>query len=407
VDIENRNWAIPGEQMTGFALGTKFPFNYLQDYWNDPFAPLRNGNCSGEPVIKMIADRPEPVDLVIGFDWFFDSVLFANPPLDDLVHQLAFTMLTLSTSEYHQGEPCPAGTDDGTWRVPLISTDGTLTRTFQPYQGLPEACDATMHCPGATPAAAAVAQIESLRLGTRSTGDKKNGYVIDWFALGVVPAAADRNGNGILDIHPTDPVTNELTVEVLASILAAGDPSDDPRAVVLGTMPWPSSSPTGGPVGGSEDRFAERVNQELLALHAIFEEAFVLAGRADNLLLVDAMGQSRDIFEGRRTDLTHGLDGNPATQELFYDYVVDGSGNVVNRRYREYGGVFSLDHLHLSQTMNAVSAHQILEALDARFGASVPPLDLGEAWSVDPYNHTKYDPTIQCAYTGLACPPGS
>ncbi len=406
VEIENRNWGIPGEQMHGFAYGTKLGFAYLQDFFNNPMSSLRNPFCTGEPVIKMIADMDPPADLVVGFDWFFDSVLFSPPPIDDLIQNLTYSMLVLSNSQYYQGPPCPAGTNDGAWRVPLISTDGTLTRTYQPYEGFYESCDPTLVCPGDA-STVGITSVDQYNHVTDSLGDKKTGYVPDWIALGLIPASADTNGNGIIDIHPLDPSTNELTPQVLANIIAADDPSDNPKAVLLGTMPWPSSSPSQNePPGGPDDQYADQINANLKALYDLFQQAFAIAGRPNNLVLLDAQANQDLIFKGEQPDLTLGLDGDYTTQDLFYQYQVDSNGNPVQRLFTEYGGVFSMDHLHLSQTMNAASTIGLTDAMNSTLGTSIPRLDLPTVWQHDPYNHTKYDPTIQCAYTGEECPPG-
>lgn len=404
-EIENRNWAIPGEQMHGFVYGTKLGFSYLQDFFNDPMATLRNPFCSGEPVVKMIADMSPPADLVIGYDWFFDSVLFSPPPLNDLIHQLAYTMLVLSNSQYYQGTPCPAGTNDGAWRVPLISTDGTLTRTYQPYEGMFESCDPTLQCPGAADTVG-ITSAEKLKEVMASLGDKKEGYVPDWIGLGLIPASADTNGNGVIDILPLDPAHNEFTAPVIANIVAADDPSDNPKAVLLGTMPWPSASSSGqgGEPGGGDDQFAEAIDANLMALYDLFQQAFAIAGRPNNLVMVDSLTNQRLIFEGNQPDLTHGLDGDYATQDLFYEYELGPGGEPLKRRFTQYGGVFSMDHLHLSQTMNGATVVGLTDAMNATLGTSIPRLDLPSVWQNDPYNHTKYDPSIQCAYTGRGCP---
>lgn len=405
-EIENRNWAIPGEQMHGFVYGTSLGFAYLQDFFNNPLATIRNPFCTGEPVVKMIADMSPPADLVVGYDWFFDSVLFGQPPRDDLVHQLAFTMLVLSNSQYYQGTPCPTGTNDGAWRVPLISTDGAQTHTYQPYQGFFESCDAALVCPGDA-SSVGIRSAESLKQVMASLGEKKEGYVVDWIGLGLVPASADTNGNGIIDIHPNDPATNELTAQVIANILATDDPSDNPKAVLLGTMPWPSASSSGqgGEPGGGDDQYAEAIDAELLGLYSLFQQAFAIAGRPNNLVLIDSLENQRQIFEGNQPDLTLGLDGDYGTQDLFYEYELGPGGEPIKRRFTQYGGVFSMDHLHLSQTMNGATMIGLTDAMNSTLGTAIPRLDLPTVWQNDPYNHTKYDASIQCAYNGQLCPP--
>ena len=390
----NDNHAIPGAQLHDYVYGTRIGFQYLQDLFHSPLGGIRNPLCLGEPVIKRIADLEDPADLVIGYDWFFDSVLFSHPPLHDLMHQLLLAMLVLSNSEFYQGEACPAGTTDGGWRIPLISTENG-ERSYQPYVAFPETCR-EMQCPAPLAQGGAGGFVDFAQSGPITLADPldpKENVVVDWIGLGLIPATADRNGNGIIDIDFENEALNELTAEDLAGILAADDTSDNPLAVLLSNMPHPSASSSGqgGEPGGGDDQFADAINASLERMFAMLDEAFTLAGRENNLVLFDSQGQNASILAGERPDLTHGLDGDLSTQEIHY----------ADEVFTRYGGAFSLDHLHLSETMNASIADALLELLGEHIGEPVPRLDLAQVWSEDPYSVLEYDPSVRCDYQGV------
>lgn len=69
-----------------------------------------------------------------------------------------------------------------------------------------------------------------------------------------------------------------------------------------------------------------------------------------------------------------------------------------------YGGAFSLDHLHMSETMNTAIANQIVSLINERLGTDIPLPDVQAAWIEDPYRFSNYDPSIQCAFFGVNCP---
>ena len=408
-DLPVQNWAIPGAQMVDYAYGTRIGFNLFQwmIFW--PTEPLFNPFCLGEPVVKMLADTD--LDVVVAFDWFFDSVLFSHPPLHDLLHQLLFSMLCLSTSNYYNMQPCAPGESYGGWGVPLIRTDGSGDRTFQPFAQMPEDCQPGMGCrDGSSVDLDAVMEIldrDPIRW-YEDLGQPKANTAVDYFRPGyalasLIDPAADTNGNGYLDIDFQNPANNEVTAELIASILMADDPADNPKAVILSTMPWPAMSPSGqgGEPGGGDDQYAEVVNEGVLGLYALFQEAFVLAGLPNNIVMMDTFALTRDLMMGNRPDLTHMLDGDPSTMDIWYEY---DPGPPLKRNFLQHGGAFSLDHLHMSETMNAAIASQIIEHINARLGTDIPTLDIVAAWNEDPYRYSNYDPSIQCAYLGVNCP---
>ena len=87
--------------------------------------------------------------------------------------------------------------------------------------------------------------------------------------------------------------------------------------------------------------------------------------------------------------------------DVWYEY---DPGPPLKRRLLAHGGAFSLDHLHMSETMNTAIALEILEHLNERFSTSIPLPDLSAAWLADPYRYSNFDPSIQCAYLGYNCP---
>ena len=403
-----RNVAVPGAQMVDYAFGSRIGFNYFQWMIVRPTTPLFNPVCLGEPTIKILADA-DP-NLVIAFDWFFDSVLFSHPPLHDLWHQLLFGMLVLSTSNFYNMEVCPDGQDYGGWGVPLIHTDGSGTHTFQPYQNLPEACGPNIKCSASySDTDEIIALLERDPMGLfDDLGQPKKNIAVDYLhpdyvLASLLPPDADINGNGYLDIDFENPANMEITPELIASIIGADDPSDNPTAVILSTMPWPAMSPSGqgGQPGGGDDQFCESVNVGVNGLYEIFEQAFDLAGLPNNIVMMDVFSLTREVMEGNRPELTHLLDGDPSTMDIWYEY---DPGPPLKRSMLKHGGAFSLDHLHMSETMNAAIATEIIRILNDRFGIHIPELDLPSVWMEDPYRYSNYDPSIQCEYLGVNCP---
>jgi len=310
-------------------------------------------------------------------------------------------------------EVCPGGEDYGGWGVPLIHTDGTGTQTFQPYHSMPDNCSANMGCRHSLSGLDYVEEALALFEGDpveffQDFGSPKENLVVDYlrgdFALSaLLPPGADLNGNGYLDIDFNNPANMEITPELIAGILLADDPADNPRAVILSTMPWPALSPSGqgGSPGGGDDQFCEVVNEGVNGLYALFEQAFALAGLPNNIIMMDNFTTTKEILEGNRPELTHLLDGDPATMDLWYEY---DPGPPLKRRLLAHGGAFSLDHLHASETMNAAIATEIARHLNDRLGISIPEIDLSSVWMDDPYRYSNYDPSIQCEYLGVNCP---
>ena len=168
---------------------------------------------------------------------------------------------------------------------------------------------------------------------------------------------------------------------------------------------WPRRSPSGqgGNPGGDDDQFAETCNVGVNALVDLFNEAFDLAGLPNNIIMLDTFALTKDVIQGNRPDLTHQLDGDPETLDIFYEYELDLQGNPIKRNLTKYGGGFSLDHLHMSHTLNAAMAYEVVDKMNQRLGLSIPLPDLPAIWEADLYNPRKFDPSIQCEFQGI-CP---
>src|SRR5207245_4937752 len=70
---------------------------------------------------------------------------------------------------------------------------------------------------------------------------------------------------------------------------------------------------------------------------------------------------------------------------------LDGDGSPdLTARY--LGGVFSLDGVHPGRTGNALVANAIIAAIDARFGAGIPRVDVARLAARDPLAHSRYRP---------------
>jgi hypothetical protein len=157
----------------------------------------------------------------------------------------------------------------------------------------------------------------------------------------------------------------------------------------------------GGSPGGSDDQYCETVNVGVNGLYELFEQAFALAGFPNNIIMMDTYTLTRDVILGNRPDLTHMLDGDPATMDVWYEY---DPGPPLKRNVLKHGGAFSLDHLHMSETMNAAISSQIIQHINDRLGTDIPEIDLSAAWLDDPYRYSNYDESIQCEFLGVNCP---
>jgi hypothetical protein len=83
-----------------------------------------------------------------------------------------------------------------------------------------------------------------------------------------------------------------------------------------------------------------------------------------------------DLFERARRD---GVDVNG-----------DGSPDLTTRYL---GGMFSLDGVHPTRTANALIANAYIDAINARFGESIPPLSIARVASRDRLTRSRYRPS--------------
>lgn len=60
---------------------------------------------------------------------------------------------------------------------------------------------------------------------------------------------------------------------------------------------------------------------------------------------------------------------------------------------RYLGGFFSLDGIHPTKTGNALIANEFISAIDARFGESIPPVDVARVARRDPLAHSRFRPS--------------
>lgn len=71
---------------------------------------------------------------------------------------------------------------------------------------------------------------------------------------------------------------------------------------------------------------------------------------------------------------------------------LDGDGTPdLTTRY--LGGIFSLDGIHPTRTGNALVANAFIAAIDARFGESIPPVDIARIAAGDPLAHSAFRPS--------------
>lgn len=174
------------------------------------------------------------------------------------------------------------------------------------------------------------------------------GLIVDFETLGF-PSKGDTNGNGVVDPREVD----------LEAVLASDDPSDDPRGVFIANVLNPEFAPSGEGTG----------NAALAAeLNGIFED---LAGRFPNVHVVDVASMfDRLAREARGEAPLDMLDvDRDGRQDLFFGW---------------FGGLFSLDGLHLTETGYALYANQFIRKINETLGCGVPEIDVAAVHARDP-----------------------
>ena len=71
------------------------------------------------------------------------------------------------------------------------------------------------------------------------------------------------------------------------------------------------------------------------------------------------------------------------------DLNADGTPDLTTRYL---GGIFSLDGIHPTRTGNALIANTFIEAINARFGESIPHVDVARVAAHDPLAHSRFRP---------------
>ncbi len=72
---------------------------------------------------------------------------------------------------------------------------------------------------------------------------------------------------------------------------------------------------------------------------------------------------------------------------------VDLNGDSVPDLTTRYlGGIFSLDGIHPTRTGNALIANAFIDAINARFGESIPRVDVVRVAAHDPLAHSRFRP---------------
>jgi lysophospholipase L1-like esterase len=66
------------------------------------------------------------------------------------------------------------------------------------------------------------------------------------------------------------------------------------------------------------------------------------------------------------------------------------------------GGIFSLDGIHPTRTGNALIANAFIQAIDARFGESIPLVDVARVASYDPLAHSRFRPVGEVPFGVIA-----
>jgi hypothetical protein len=126
-------------------------------------------------------------------------------------------------------------------------------------------------------------------------------------------------------------------------------------------------------------------NQVLDSAEHAFVRETVIAFNDEIAAAIDAIEQSRGVTIAR-VDM-FALFDDIATNG--YDVHGDGSF-VLTTDY--LGGVFSLDGIHPSRTGHALIANAFIDAINARFGESIPPVDVARVAGRDPLVGSPFRP---------------
>jgi hypothetical protein len=200
---------------------------------------------------------------------------------------------------------------------------------------------------------------ESIPFIVRTTGERiqnpfwyhlDDGYqlIVDYEELGI-PNFGDLNGNGYID-------PDEVDVETL---IKEDEPEDNPVAIFIGNVPDPTALPSGE--GGG--------NKELVkTMNGIFSD---LSSRFDNVHVVDIEAFFGMIMQEARGEIPlDKLDvDNDGEQDLYLG---------------KFGGFFSLDYLHPTDTGYALYANEFIRTINYTLGTDIPEIDIAQVFAQDP-----------------------
>ncbi|MCA9770831.1 MAG: IPT/TIG domain-containing protein [Myxococcales bacterium] len=313
--VRASNISVPAGLMDDTIMGERFGISALAWAIIDPTKDLVGSLASLAPSpLKEIADR-DPT-LVISTDLYgIDVALRGDIPMDTFRSFLFYILLDLSTSNYYT-QPGAAGEWPG---VPFKRKD-TGETVLNPFNE---------------------AEYDEYDL------------VIDYEAL-ELPNLGDMNGNGRIDESEVD----------LAAVFADDDPSDNPQAIVLGTIPT-APEIFDGPIIPSR-------NAAALELAALFP----------NVHMYDSADLIEPILDEAR---------GVAPPDIL-DVDDDGDLDVY---LHEFGGVRSLDGLHLTSTGYAFLANIFIERMNATLGTHVPEIDLAGVFAEDPLAPCNFTPDVR------------
>jgi hypothetical protein len=172
--------------------------------------------------------------------------------------------------------------------------------------------------------------------------------IVDYETLGF-PNFGDLNGNGYID-------PDEVDIE---AIIAEDDPTDNPIAVFIGNIPDPAYVPSGE---GEE-------NSELAkTLNSIFSD---LSSRFDTIHVIDI----ETFFE---------LIIQEANGEIPLDKLDIDNDGVQDLYLGKFGGFFSLDYLHPTNTAYAMYANEFIRTINQTLETTIPEIDITEVFANDP-----------------------
>lgn len=314
--VQAQNVAIPAGLLADHIAGERFGISALAWAIIDPTKDLIGAvaNLSPSP-LKVIAEA-DPT-LVISTDLYgIDVALRGDIPEDTFRSFFFYAMLCLSTSHYYVAPGAPPQ-----WPGVPFKRKDTGETVYNPFNE--DAYD-------------------------------EYDLVIDYGALGLANLG-DLNGNGRIDESEVD----------LPTVLAADDPSDNPEAVVFGTIPE-------APEILGNDSIAPQINVLALEIGALFP----------NVVALDvAVGLEPFLQEAR---------GLLPPDNLDFDD--DGDLDVY---LHHFGGVLSLDHLHLSDTGYAGYAQAYIDLMNTALGLAIPPVDAAAVFAGDPLQPCNFAPEIR------------